>query len=268
MKMYKVFNFIEDKAINLPLTENRGFLYGDGFFETIIVKNGRLLSFEQHYDRMLYASKQLNLLPFPSKKAIKTLLKSYRNSNSVETRLKVIVFRNSDGLFAPNKNSPLFYFEEKNTLPTRVLNKSAFFSTSVFNKESITSSFKTLSSLKYVLAGIELKKKTCDEIILLDDEQNISECLSSNIWWIKNDTIFCPSTSTGCIDGVAKKNILCHLATKKVKVHIGKFKKTEILKADFCFTSNVAGLHIIKSIERSLFKTSHELFHDIKQALF
>ena len=36
--MYKVFNFIEDKAINIPLTENRGFLYGDGFFETIISK--------------------------------------------------------------------------------------------------------------------------------------------------------------------------------------------------------------------------------------
>ena len=130
MKMYKVFNFIEDKAINLPLTENRGFLYGDGFFETIIVENGILLSFEQHYDRMLYASKKLNLLPFPSKKAIKTQIESYIDTKFLRSRLKVIVFRNSDGLFAPNKNSPLFHFQEINILPTSVLNKSCLLYTS------------------------------------------------------------------------------------------------------------------------------------------
>jgi 4-amino-4-deoxychorismate lyase len=266
--MYKVFNFIEDKAINIPLTENRGFLYGDGFFETIIIKNGTLQFFDDHYDRMSYAALQLNLIPFPSKEQLKNQLQTFFPHRNKLIRLKIIVFRNSDGLFAPNQNTPLFYFEEKEINKKDPIHKSAFFSTTITNRASLTSKFKTLSSLNYILAGIELNKKSKDEIILLDDKKNISECLTSTIWWIKNDCIYTPSELTGCIEGIAKKNIIRFLSKKRIKIEQGEYQKEALLTADFCFTSNVAGLHIIQSIEMSQFQNSNVIFENIKKALF
>ena len=223
--MYKVFNFIEDKAINIPLTENRGFLYGDGFFETLIVKNGQLQFFEDHYERMSYAAYQLNLNPFPSVNRLKKLIHSSLSSMLTLSRLKIIIFRNSDGLFAPIKNTPLFYFEEKEIVQQHPIQKTAFFSSTITNRVSATSKFKTLSSLNYVLAGVELNKSVFDEIILLDEKHNISECLSSNIWWIKDNCIYTPSDRSACIEGIAKKNILRFLGFKNIKTLQGEFKK-------------------------------------------
>lgn len=266
--MYKVYNFFEDKAINLPLTENRGFLYGDGFFESIIIKHNRITFFDDHYDRMKTAAQIFNFSPFPSKKQLQDLILTLDNTLSEQMRLKIIVFRNAEGLFAPNNNTPLFYFESKGTPPSSTTNKSAFFSKTISNSESTTSTFKTLSSLNYVLAGIELNKSTYDEIILLDQKGLVSECLSSNIWWIKQGVIFTPSLNTGCIEGIMRKNILLYLKAQNISVKIGKFSSTQLLEADFCFTSNVAGLHIIDSVEDSIIsKTSHLIFEGIKKAL-
>ncbi len=135
----------------------------------------------------------------------------------------------------------------------------------VSNQESLTSRFKTLSSLNYVLAGVELNQSSFNEIILLDREKNISECLSSNIWWIKEGIIYTPSSETGCVNGVAKANITSFFNTMNIKVNKGKFSKDQLLNADFCFTSNVAGLHIIKSIENTNFQKDHLIFDEIKK---
>ena len=111
--MYTMFNFNEDKPINVPLTENRAFLYGDGFFETIIIKEGQLISFHDHYQRMNYAARQLHLFPFPLLEQLKKKIDLLIGDTNGLFRLKIIVFRNSEGLYAPNKNTPLFYFEKK-----------------------------------------------------------------------------------------------------------------------------------------------------------
>ena len=268
LKMYKIYNFIEDKSINLPLTENRAFLYGDGFFETIIIKNGDLFFFTDHYARMIDASIELNLAPFPSAKELEEQILLFISSHKKLSRLKIIIFRNAEGLFAPEKNTPLFYLEEKEIPIHQVKKKSAFFSTKTGNRESNTSRFKTISSLHYVLAGVELNSSDYDEIILLDEKLNISECLSSNIWWIKDNIVYTPNKSTGCITGVARKNIFKYLTSKKIKHINGQYQKDDLINADFCFTSNVAGLHIISSVESNDFPAFHQIFEDIKKALF
>lgn len=266
--MNKVFNFIEDKAINVPLTENRGFLYGDGFFETIIIKDNSPSFFEDHYKRMVNAASALQLSPLPTFEQLKKKVNSFSPKTPLKSRLKLIVFRNSGGLFAPCNNTPLFYFDYKNIIEQKKINKSAFFSSSTSNKKTSTSHFKTLSSLNYILAGLELNKSTKDEIILLDEQKNVSECLSSNIWWIKDNSVFTPSLNTGCVEGVAKTNILNHLKKQNIAVKVGEFKTSDLLNADFCFTSNVAGLHIIDTIEDIKLQQKNSIFTSIKKALF
>ena len=41
--------------------DNRSFLYGDGFFESIKVINSRCFNIEAHYDRIINSSKIFNI---------------------------------------------------------------------------------------------------------------------------------------------------------------------------------------------------------------
>ena len=48
---------------NIQLIMNRGYLYGDGFFETIRVINGQIPLINQHLERIQEAIKIYKLIP-------------------------------------------------------------------------------------------------------------------------------------------------------------------------------------------------------------
>ena len=52
------YKISETKDLKLSF-ENRGFLFGDGFFETIKVANNKIFNFKMHLNRI---KKSLNLL--------------------------------------------------------------------------------------------------------------------------------------------------------------------------------------------------------------
>ena len=51
---------IADRTTNI-LTQNRGFLYGDGVFETLKIVNNRILFLEDHYFRLMAAMRVVRM---------------------------------------------------------------------------------------------------------------------------------------------------------------------------------------------------------------
>ena len=54
---------VNGKAGGLISVQDRGFQYGDGLFETMLVENGNALFLSEHLDRLSYGC---NVLAFPS----------------------------------------------------------------------------------------------------------------------------------------------------------------------------------------------------------
>ena len=121
------------------------------------------------------------------------------------------------------------------------------------NQYSVYSSFKTLSSLKYVLAGQEMLRKKADDIIIMDHEGNVSEALYSNVFWRKGNDYFTPSIRTGCIDGTMRKFIMQKLKEELIPVHETQRPIETLLDADQVFLTNSMGIFTVKSIEDRVF---------------
>jgi branched-subunit amino acid aminotransferase/4-amino-4-deoxychorismate lyase len=243
---------------------NRGFLYGDGLFETIIFSDGRVKYLQDHFDRIAGGCRTFSLaLPDYFKidyldEAIRKLIE--KNGLAEPVRIKLVVWRRSGGLYEPDRHEVHhLILVNKIVEMARKIKSQVGFSNRVFNYQSPWSSFKTLSSLPYTLAGIEKKERGFDDIILLDAGGNISEFLYSNIFWIREDVFYTPSLNTGCIRGIMRTCLIRKLKGMDRKVEEIEAGKDLLMKADHVFSANVSGLIPVTGIEERKFEEYPDL---------
>ncbi|MEQ8926674.1 MAG: aminotransferase class IV [Fulvivirga sp.] len=245
---------------------NRSFLFGDGVFETIMVFQHEIRFIEQHHNRISAAMKAigLNSSKLTSdlfKKSIEHILEA----NSITSgRVKFMVWRkeapNQVG-YSINTNDFDFLISIKNNvLPEIMVSTNVGLSNKVRLSPSVSSSFKTMNSLPYVLAGIEKTERNLDDIVLTDFDGNISECSSSNLFWIKDSKLFTPPLDTGCIHGIMRKAIMNQFNVTENKISYDTLKHSETV-----FSTNVARLQIFKRIDSATLETSGKLLAEIKQ---
>jgi branched-subunit amino acid aminotransferase/4-amino-4-deoxychorismate lyase len=115
------------------------------------------------------------------------------------------------------------------------------------------------------MAGIEKNQLKADDVVILNSDKEVVECLNSNIFWEKDAELFTPALETGCIDGVMRKQIIAELKIQGVSIAEGHFPKEELLNADFVFTSNIGGLSAVMNIENSGLNKGSEIFDRLMQ---
>lgn len=244
---------------NFKITySNRGFRYGDGLFETIAFINGKPRLLEDHLQRMKRGVKALKidssnyLLYTNITRQIKQLIDINEISGSAIIRIHL--WRDSNGLYTPNANagSYLLTILEANFEKRKVVSNAGFAEDTI-NYSSKWSAIKSMSAINYVMAGIEKKERKLGEIIILDHRGFISEGLTSNVFWKKDNTYYTSSLSTGCIEGVMRKWFINSLKGKGHKVIEIEATKIDVLKASCVFTTNALGVTHIQSIENSVF---------------
>ena len=231
------------------LSENRAFLYGDAFFETIIVENGRPLLWDFHLERIKRSMKALFMVESSEFTVdnIPQIIKNETDKNPLEKnqRVRIHFYRSFGGLYAPELYTIQYEIScKKAEMPCVRFLKNAGFSNQVFLSNTIISALKTNNCLPYVLAGIEKQQEGFDDIILLDSLGNVAEANSSNIFWIKNNQIYTSILQTGCIAGVRRASILKNNPFIKECF----IKKEDLLNSDLVFSTNVAGIYIFEQI--------------------
>ncbi|GAL87470.1 hypothetical protein MYP_4700 [Sporocytophaga myxococcoides] len=247
-------------------TTNRAFLYGDGIFETIKLQNNILLFWEDHYNRMINGARALSLdCSKISKDDLKASIIKLAEQNSLLTaRVRIQLWRSPGGLFTPADNSVQYLINATEFTTAPSLKRSCFFFEEVPLTYSSISRYKTCNALPYILASIKRKELEADEMILFNTDGFVSECTSSNIFWLKGDTLCTPSLETGCIEGIIRKQILSYAKQHHIKVVEGQFFKEELLHADFVFSTNTAGISQLACIEGKHYKENHALFELLK----
>jgi branched-chain amino acid aminotransferase len=103
---------LQDSDTNL-LDQNRGFLYGDGVFETLKIVGGKILFFEDHYFRLM-AAMRIVRMEIPMNFTLEYLeeqVLSLVEKNKIEqsARARITVYRNNGGLYLPTNNTVSSY---------------------------------------------------------------------------------------------------------------------------------------------------------------
>ncbi len=271
--MFLAYNFeiLDEKKFTLSI-ENRGFLYGDGFFETIFMKEGKVRFLNTHYKRLTNALKDIRIsVPkeFTVEKIENTIFNLLATNNITLTsaKIRIHVWRKAGGLYAPISNEfdcmiTVFDFDTKIIPLTK---QQAGFYTKGFINDSPISQYKSLNASIYTLGGIYMQEQGWNEIIFLTEKKEIVESLYSNIWWIKNNIIFTPSLKTGCIGGVMQQKLFKYFDLHKIEYKIDHFPISDFLEAETVFTSNAGGIIGLKKIEKVTFNTQHPLLLQLQK---
>lgn len=241
--------------------DNRSFLYGDGFFESIKVINSRCFNIEAHYDRIINSSKILKIDWNVSLSNLEDLLCSLiEKNNIIGGRLRLVVYRNSGGKYLPERNDASIIANVEQSENKFTLNKEGIrlglFSEAYKEKNSF-SNLKTTNSIIYVLSSIFAQEHNFDDCVLLNSENNIIETSNSNLFLVKNNCIISPLSSDGCVDGVMREYVFDLLSERHEFVR-RSINEHDLRSADEVFlTNSISGSLWVESYKEKKYSTSN-----------
>ena len=258
--MKAIYNHAMIELADLRLSfDDRGFRYGDGLFETMAVIGQNVRFLKEHYQRI---SRGAALLQYNIDSLPFTTLEGHCRSllQTAGTRkygkMKLYVWRRGQGLYEPaSDNINFLMFCEPSLMPAFQVIENIDISRKATNFFSSYSALKTISAMKYVVAGLEIQGRKLDEIIIKDHEGNISETLYSNIF-VKCDGVYnTPPVSTGCVEGVMRGRLMEELNIRGYLISEKLFTIDELLIAESAFLTNALGIKHILKIGEKTFKT-------------
>ena len=240
---------------------NRAFSYGDGIFETMIVRRGTCSLLPYHFKRLLRGLEVLGIIsPFTELELEGYIWElSTKFGHSAVLRMRLQLWREAGGLYAPEKRKAEYLITASPQQKPGWIKEKAAFSKNVQLSFSVSSSLKTMSALPYVLAGIEKKKRQLDELLLTDIYGNVAEGSSSNLFWVKDGIWHTPHLESGCIAGVMRAYLLEQLQTQQLPVQEVLVPKERLMEAEALIACNVTGLYTIKQLEYHTFESGREL---------
>ena len=226
---------------------NRGFLYGDALFETMHANGTQIQFFNDHIDRLKDGMKKLRMelpeciLDETIKKQIVKLLRKNRHLKGA--RIRITVFRNQGGKYTPETNESSYLIDTEK-LPTDQyeLNKRGLH-IDLFNELrkplNYLSNIKSTNDLLFVLAGNFKKQYRLDECIILNQNNEVCEAISSNLFIVKEDIIKTPPLRSGCLNGIMRKKTIGFARDLDVKVSDDRpITPQELLECDEIFLTN------------------------------
>lgn len=245
MEFDNLDGFLCGKGDKLFDTSNRVLKYGDGIFETIKLANGKLMFWEDHFNRLNKDAEYLGMeisgkdVAFWKKEVEKVIVKNYYKN----ARIRVIVYRDSPGLYTPMGNRLSFLIEGTRFDKPEYSFNSKGIKLGVFTRDqkgvSPLNNIKTTSALLFVLAGKYKKEQGLDDVIVLNTHGRVCESVSSNVFVVKDDTIYTPKLSEGCLDGVMRKQIIKAIHQKGLSFEESEVTLEDLSTADEIFLTNV-----------------------------
>ena len=108
---------------------------------------------------------------------------------------------------------------------------------------TVLTQIKTTNKIPNVLTGIYKTENNLDDCLMVNQDNHIVEAISSNVFLYKNNTLYTPSLSEGCIDGITRKHIIEVAQIMGINVIEGTVTGSMLLQADELFlTNSIAGI--------------------------
>jgi branched-chain amino acid aminotransferase len=197
---------------------DRGFLYGDGIYETLRVYSGRVFKLEEHLAR-LERSARMILLALPiSREAFAEAIETCLKKNDLSSALvRIGVSRgeaSSPGLDPALVTSPATIviaprpFEPYPDAMYETGIKAAIVSVRRNPTESLNPAIKSTNFLNNILAKMEALEAGAEEAIMLNTNGHIAEGTTTNVFWVTRKTLFTPPLEAGILDGVTRSVVL------------------------------------------------------------
>jgi branched-chain amino acid aminotransferase len=228
----------------MPVT-NRAFRYGDGLFESMRMMKGQLKFADMHADRLQRGMKALKIDGYSQMDTwfLKEKAEDLAHRNKAKHgRLRLTVFRDSEGMYAPTQNKAGWCLEmQPLDEPRYFLNEKGLIMdifTEIPKPSNYLSNIKTCNSLVYVMAGLYKTQNKLDEVFLLNQNGFLCEAGSSNIFILYQNHLYTPALSEGCVEGVMRQVIINLAKQNNIPVTEAQINPEILYEADEVFLTN------------------------------
>ncbi len=238
----------DDFAVSLasPALKN-----GFSLYETLFIHKGKPVFIREHLERLKQSMEHFGLFAERQffEKIITDVKKLISEADLFSARIRIMIL--------PSKNITLP--ADIILLPEKLLSEenSAALKVSKVKKPFPPQfpSFVKISSNHYSLLSLrEAAESGFDEGLMLDSEGRITETSYGNLFWIKNNEIFTPSSDLSILNGVTRMKIIEICRAAGLKLTEGYYSLSEILNSDSAYVSSSSrGMMRISRIEEKYF---------------
>ena len=183
-----------------------GLICGWGLFTTVRIVRGEAFAYERHW-RRLEKDSAITRMPLAYSGArVRVHLQEVIRANRVEEGCaRIYLVWNTVGFWKSEEKMPdvdlvittadVPHYPETVRLTVREHGRHA---------ASALAGVKTISWLNSVWAVAEAHREGFDEVVLLNERGEVSECTAANIFAVKGDKVLTPPLSSGCLEGVTR----------------------------------------------------------------
>ena len=205
----KTFGWIEDVFGGSLVTDPKvsafdsGFTLGFGIFETMKTRGDRIQFLDFHIERLAASATELQF-EIPSIENIKSAVRDVIDANKPNGygRLRVSLTQGIQGVTSWTLIitwQPIELWVNPATLTI----------SNVIQLESrLSKSMKTLSYLENAVALQQAIRRGFDDAIIFGTSNFVTETALANIFIVKDNALFTPPLSSGCLQGITRQMIL------------------------------------------------------------
>ena len=239
--------FLNDKLIDIDkacisVTES-GYLYGAGLFETMRSHNGVVFALADHLDRLFCSAGALSIeIGYDKEFITNAVYKVLRENKLTDARLRLTL---SGGPMSDSdddrKATLLITAARLQPYPPEYYKKGVLVVLGPFrqNPSDPTCGHKTTSYFPRMLALKMAHQKRAAEALWFTTNNHLAEGCVSNVFLVKDSTLYTPPLKTPVLPGIARKTV-CRLAQEN-SINLVEKNLTidDVLGSDEIFLTNV-----------------------------
>ena len=257
MKVWIDGKVVDGHEARIPVLDH-GFLYGDGVFEGIRVREGRIYRLEGHLARLAGSARSIGLeLPGGLEGIREIVLETLRALGRDEAYVRLIVSRGEGALGVDPTTCPrprvVCIADALRIFSPELLARGIDLVTASLRRpaaDALDPRVKSLNYLNSALAKLEARRQGADEALLLNAAGLVAEASVANVFAATRGELATPPTSDGALAGLTRAGVLELAAELGIPARERSLGRYDLLAADEVFlTGSGAGIAPVRSLD-------------------
>jgi len=228
---------------------DRGFMYGEGLFETMRAYLGKVFRQARHLDRLIRSATEIGLSP-PSRDLLERGIAESLAAGGMSNAIVRVTVTSGTGEVGPQTVVALV---RPLKLPPPQHYSQGCRAASVAIGLAPGSALRRVKSLNYLdklLAAAAAEWAGADEALLVDKDARVVEAAMRNVFGVVGGRLVTPPVARGLLPGVTREAVLEVAARAGIPADERDVTLSELQAADECFlTSSIAEIIPVASVD-------------------
>jgi branched-chain amino acid aminotransferase len=257
VKVWLDGSIVDGAEARVPVLDH-GFLYGDGVFEGIRVRERRIYRLDAHLSRLATSAKAVGLeIPGGLEGVREVILATLRAFDRDEAYVRLLVTRGEGALGVDPTTCPapriVCIVDEIRLYPPELLARGLDLVTVSQRRappDVLDPGVKSMNYLTSALAKLEARRRGADEALLLNRAGLVAEASVANVFALRGRALATPPPSDGALAGITRAGVLELAGELGLVARERSLGRVDLFAADEVFlTGSGAGLVPVRSLD-------------------